>query len=400
MDMAAADGINRVRLELPIFTENIDSTHNAVNDNADAFSINWPGFQFAGLDAMVEPITMLKSRLAARGETVWVNLCYVDFQDYSFEHNTNPEEYAELLEATFIHLNATFGWVPDSVEIILEPDGTANQNTSNPWTATQIANCLLATQKRLAGHGWNPRFIVPSNTRCPDAVTWYNNVQAANSSALQYIDELSYHWYTPCSAAQLTAMQTTAEADGKHLAMLEWIGADYIRLHDDLKHGAVAWDQMSFAWTDVNDNGAKYYLVHLADNTVLRGSRTKLLRQYFKWIRRGAVRKGTSTTNSNFDAVAFRNTGGNYTVVVNSLTGGSFTVGGLPAATYHINYSTASAFDQSAADQTITAGQNISASIPAAGALTIYADAVVPTSTPAVTFLSNKMALLPPSRSR
>jgi hypothetical protein len=381
MDQVAADGINRIRLEVPIFTENVDNTRAAVNDNADPFSINWAGFYFNEIDANAEIITMLKSRLAARGETVWVNLCYVDFRDFSFEHNTNPEEYAELMEATFIHLNATFGWVPDSVEAILEPDGTGNQNTGHPWTAAQIAACVVATQNRLASHGWHPRFVLPSVMRCPDAVTWYNNVKSANPAALTNVDELNYHWYQPCTASDLQNNKNVAEADGKHLAMLEWIGADYTRLHEDLKYGAVAWSQMSVAWDNSGpgDNGAKYYLIDTTNHTASIASRTKLLRQYFKWIRRGAVRKGTSTTNPNFDALAFRNTGGNYTVVVNCLTGGSFSIGGLPPATYHITYSTADLYNQSASDQTITAGQNISTSIPAAGALTVYADPTVDT---------------------
>src|SRR6185503_11436838 len=113
-----------------------------------------------------------------------------------------------------------------------------------------------------------------------------------------------------------------------------------------------------------------YFLTLTADNSVAIASRSKFYRQYFKWVRRGAIRKGTSTSDSNFDGLAFQNTRGNYTVVVKALTSGSPTIGGLPAATYHINYTTSGLYNQTQSDQTISAGQNITLTVTGAGVWT------------------------------
>ena len=167
----------------------------AVNDNSDPFSINPSGFQWNnnnGVKQQVEVINMMRTRLAARGEPMpYVVLCYVDFRAYAFEHHSNPEEYAELMEATFMHLSSTYGWTPDAVELLLEPD-----HSNSDWTAAKLANCLIATRARLASRGWNPRFIGPSTTLCDSADVWYNAMKAANSSigSIHRRTELSQIW--------------------------------------------------------------------------------------------------------------------------------------------------------------------------------------------------------------
>jgi hypothetical protein len=52
-------------------------------------------------------------------------------------------------------------------------------------------------------------------------------------------------------------------------------------------------------------------------------------------------------------------------------------VEGLPAGTYHLSYSTTSTFNTDLSDQTIGTGGTISTSMPAAGVLTIFADAPI-----------------------
>jgi hypothetical protein len=380
LDQAVEMGLNRVRLELHGDTENPTPrpTHVAINDNSDPNTYNAAGFNWGEFDTnVIKEVIPLRTRLAAQGESLYVNLCYVDFLNAggSFYHSDNAAEYAELVLAAFNRMNSQWGFVPDSLEIILEPDAGTN---AGRWTATKVANCLIATQARLAAAGYHPRFIVPAVTDCNVAAAWYNNIKAANSNVTQYIDELSYHRYGNCTPTSLAQNRDAAQADGNHISMLEWWDPSnsYTTLHQDIgpNGNAVSWQGSVIAYPNQPDSGGVYFLVNSSTNAVTMASRTKFYRQYFKWVRLGAVRKGTTTANANFDGLAFRNTGGNYTVVVNCLTGGSFTVGGLPAGRYHITYTTASAYNQNAADQTITAGQNISTNIPAAGALTIHAD--------------------------
>jgi hypothetical protein len=85
------------------------------------------------------------------------------------------------------------------------------------------------------------------------------------------------------------------------------------------------------------------------------------------------VRVGAQSADARFSPVAFRNANGKYVVVVKATAGGSFTVGGLPAGTYGIDYTTAADYMKPLADVTISGSQAVNTSIPAAGVLTIFA---------------------------
>ena len=373
-DQVVADGFNRARLQVRANTEaDTPNLQGSVNDNADPFTINPAGFQWnntdLGMEQQLEIIELIRSRLAAQGETMHVNLNYVDFRAYTFEHHTNPEEYAELIEATFLHIWTTRGWVPDSVEVLLEPD-----HSNAGWTATKIANCLVATRNRLAAHGWFPRFIAPSTTLCDNADIWYAAMKAANPLVSQYIKELSYHRYgggVGCTQAMVDQNQAAAEADNINVSMLEKKGANYINLHTDLKAGAVAWQEYALGFDAAiqPDNGNDYYRINHTTHTVTIASRMKFLRQYFKFIRSGAQRIDAQSGNPTFDPVAFINPDGKWVVVVKATAGGTFTVQGLPPANYGIKYTTATQYDRDLTDQV---GTMVTASIPSTGVITVY----------------------------
>lgn len=139
-----------------------------------------------------------------------------------------------------------------------------------------------------------------------------------------------------------------------------------------------AWKQFGLAFCGTNDGGGLYFLVagaKLGENTpVVNTARlTKFLRQYFRYVTLRAVRVGATTADARFAPVAFRNANGKYVVVVNATAAGSFTVGGLPAGTYGIDYTTAADYMRPLPNLTITGSQAITTNIPAVGVLTIYA---------------------------
>jgi hypothetical protein len=111
------------------------------------------------MDQIVVP---LRAKLAARGEALYVNLCYVAFTSgiaSGIYAHSDPAEYAEFLLATFQHLQSRYGWVPDGIEVILEPDNrTIWANTSG----TLIGQAIKAAGDRLAAAGFHPDFIAPS----------------------------------------------------------------------------------------------------------------------------------------------------------------------------------------------------------------------------------------------
>ena len=342
-------GINRIRLEWK------NTTGTAVD--------------FALIDANVAAlVNPLRTLLQNRGEKLIVNLCYVGFGNNGNTYRTNPSGYAAGLLSVFRHLQSKYGWTPDYVEIALEPD-----NASMAWSGAQVATNLVAAGDALTAAGFTPKYIAPSTTNGPMSRTYFDAI-AQNSKALQYLSVLSYHRYVNADATLTASIANRAKAHNKETAMLEWIGATDKTLHMDLKIGNnSAWQQFTLAFP-TTDNGAQYYVISGTTNPVVTmGSRTKLLRQYFKFIRNGAVRVDAVSGNSTFDPVAFRHPNGKFVVVVQASAGGSFSIGGLPAGTYGITYSTPTQYNVSPADVTITAGKAVSASIPSAGVITIYA---------------------------
>ena len=201
---------------------------------------------------------------------------------------------------------------------------------------------------------------------------WNDPDPARQAKVRQYVKELSYHGYCSCPTSDTQAIGDTVTADGLTAGMLEKIGAAYNYLQMDLQLGHNSdWQQYTLAYPAV-DTGAQYFTLDLTIPTnpvITMGSRTRYLRQYFKFIPRGAVRIGATSVDPTFDPVAFINSNGKYVVVVKAAAGGTFTVGGLPAGTYGLKYTTDSQYDVDLPD---VSGLVVSASIPEAGVLTLY----------------------------
>jgi hypothetical protein len=380
-------GINRLRVELRSGAENpVDyfadmlagriprtewrqNRYLSINDNGDPASVNAAGFHFSELDhTIINVVEPLRARLAARSEQLYVNLNILDgFNNVLLKDS--PAEYAEFVLAAFQHIQSQYGWTPDAVELVLEPD-------NNQWTGTKMGHALVATGDRLAAAGYRPDFIAPSTANMANAITWFDALVAVPGAA-QYLTDLAYHRYGGVSTGNLQTLQARAQAYGLRTSMLEHIGSGYQDLHQDLTLGRnSAWQQFILAWCGTQDNGGFHYPIDISTPTapqILLGSRTRYLQQYFRDVRFGAVRHEATSTTSTFEPLAFRNPTGRWVVVVKANTGGSFSVAGLPAGTYHLTYTTASALRTALPDATISTGQPVIASIPATGVLTIAA---------------------------
>ena len=397
LDQVVAEGIDRVRLEVRAGSESPNDSFGAwaragypssgaayttwrakryetINDDANPLTLNAGGFHFSELDDTIDTlVTPLRQRLAARGESLFVNLTYVAFTGQItsglYIHH-NPAEYAEFMLAAFLHLQARYGWVPDAIEIMLEPD-----NVTQWSNGTLIGQTIVATAQRLQAHGFSPQFIAPSTTCMGNAVTYFDQLIAV-PQALSYVSELAYHRYCGVSAANLQALATRAQTHGVATSMLEWWDPSntYHVLHEDLKAGRnSAWQQgpLSILNTSGGVGIATVDTSNPSAPVVTTGPMTRYTGQYFQHVRRGARRIGASSTTPTFDPLAFVNANGRTVVVVKASAGGTFSVQGLPAGTYGIRYTTASA-STSHADQTVAAGQSLTTSIPAAGVLTVY----------------------------
>lgn len=368
--------------------------YETINDNADPFVINPAGFHWTDVDRTVNAVVNpLRRRLALKGEKLYVHFDYVAFLSQvtsgrPYVHQ-DPQEYAEFMLAAFQHLQSTFGWTPDGLAIILEPD-----NTPTPWSSTFIAQVIAATVPRLAAAGFTPDIIAPSTTCMSNAGPYYDDV-AAVPAARAAVKEIAYHRYCGVSTASLQGIASRATSAGIATSMLEWWtdSNTFETLHEDLKIGLnSAWEQGAVADRGGSNTSAIGYLTDT--DQVLVSHHTKFFRQYYQQVRRGAVRIGATSNDAHFDPLAFRNVDGRYAVVVKADAGGAFTIAGLPPGVYGVSYtaSTAGTADipnreGTLPDQTIASGQVLSASIPAWGVATVFARS-----------LTLPLQLLPPPR--
>ncbi len=342
-----------------------------VNDNADPFSINPAGFNWGYLDYVIEQLIIpLKQRLQARGDDLWFNLSYTGANSGQL-HRDNPDEYAEFVLAAFQHLQQKYGFVPNSLELVNEPN-------LQGWNAQVVGRNLAAVSARLHAAGFFPDFVGPTGSGVVAATQYFDQMITMPTVAAE-LDEISYHRFGQTLPSDLQAIAQRGAQHRMRTAMLEHGGSGHDHLHEDLTFANVsAWQQFGLAFCGTVDGGGMYFLVSGAkvgeNNPVVNTARmTKFLRQYFRFVGLRAVRVGATTADARFAPVAFRNPNGKYTVVVKTSAAGSFTVGGLPAGTYAIDYTTATDYMKPLPDVTISSSQSITTSIPDVGVLTIHA---------------------------
>jgi len=397
-DHLVENGINRIRLEIRAGSENTadswgdfaaagypdDGTpgnqawrakrYETINDNGNPNEINPGGFHFTEIDDTIDlVINPVRSRLAERGESLYVNLTYVAFTGQitsgQYLHHA-PDEYAEFMLAAFQHVQSKYGWVPNAIEVMLEPD-----NVTQWRSGALIGQTIVATGRRLQAAGFTPDFIAPSTTCMANAIRYFDDLIAV-AEVKTYVKELAYHRYCGVSLDNLQTIVSRAEAHGLSISMLEWWdGANsHQTLHEDLTLGRnSAWQQSTI--TSINNRaGLGFVFVDTSNPAHLvtaPGNVTRYTSQYFKHVRQGAQRIGATSDAPALNPIAFVNVNGTYVVVVNALNAGSFGVRGLPEGTYGIHYTTAEetvALDE----QTIVSGERVTGNIPAAGVLTIY----------------------------
>lgn len=315
----------------------------ATNDNADPFVADPDGFQWGWFDTQIETMVLpMRVHLARRGERLYVNLNYVDFfltrGVKPFAQMREADEYAELVLVTFQHMQERFGFVPDAVELNLEPENTT-------YTGAEMGRALVATERRLAAAGFHPEFIGPSTTRAANAIPWHNAMLAV-PGARGLLREFSYHTYTGVSTATRQAIRIRGLRDSMRTSMLEHIGAGFDGLYEDLTVAHVsAWEQFTLAYCGMRSqpgNGGVYYQVDQSDPQAPRVNMTyeaRLLRQVFAWVRPGAVRVAAVSQDPAVRVLAFVDEGGRETVVLRSREDRAVRVRGLSPGRYVVNYS-------------------------------------------------------------
>ena len=387
-------GINAVRLEIwsgmenrtdrwtPFFNGTMSYTqwanyrYEKVNDNADPNSTDLSGFQFNMFDYRFETMVLpLRQALEARGEKLFINLCYVDFNwsgtvQGSLSHAQNPEEFAEFVLVFFKHLQNKYGLTPDAFEMILEPENTA------AWRGPTIGRALVAASDRLRQNGFTPEFIAPSNAAMSNAITYFDQMIAIPGVPAR-LATFSYHRYGSESRSDVDAIRQRAQARGLKTAMLEKVGAGIDVLLEDLLVGQVSsWQQWAVAGKSQDgDKGAFYALVDGggASPAISVAKDASQLAQVFRFVRRGARRIKTQNAIPTQTSVAFINPDGTWVVVARARAAdASFTLRGLPAGQYGLRFISDALVREEPAPMTVPPNGLLSWSIPAPGVLTVY----------------------------
>jgi hypothetical protein len=345
-------GINRLRLEV----------------NSQPAGTPGSPFDLQTLDRTVELVALpIKQRLESNHERLWLNVTVVgnELQD-------DPGKFASQTLAVYQHLQSRYSLVPDSWEI-LEPG-------QFHWkSAMATANALLAAAQLLGSDGFAPYIVTPSSEcGAQTAMDYFDAETRSVPDLVPYIREFAYHRYCPPSPQDLQRVAQLGQRYGIATAQLEHIGSDYHDLHADLKLANVsAWEQYALAYPKcpAQDDGDVYYVISRCggeEPAIQLGWRTRFLRQYFKYIRRGAVRIQATSTSAFFDPLAFVNTNSGFVVVVNATRGGQFLITGLPAGFYGIKYTTDHEYNVDLPSILLGDGQDLHAAIPEAGVVTIY----------------------------
>lgn len=379
-------GINRIRLEWRMDDSNasgytIDSPFPNATDPT-VGTIYFDRYHQA-MDAWG---TEYRNMLAAQGESLFITMCIVDFRTGGFQAELTPSKYAFAVAAVMQDFYTTYGYLPDAIEPILEPDN-ASSNAST-WTAARVAANIVAARASLAaldsggspGYG-NIPFIAPSVTVVDNATSFLGSMISAEPSVEAMMSSYSYHRYGGDNT-DVANLWTLASGDGKETGMTEYIGANHELLYDDLTIGHNSfWQQftIAFPYTGWSDVGAEYFEVNTSTWAVSLNQRTKYLRHYFKYVRRGAVRKGVTNSGGTFLGVPFQNTNGTVVVPMKATGAGTVNVTGLPNGTYGRcvtigNGSSApSTYDSCSSNVTVTSpSDNVAVTFSGAGVGTVY----------------------------
>lgn len=377
MDMAVHDlGINRLRLSMPgNMLESRDSTtipeetSLGTNDNSDPHVLNPAGFRWQLFDHLVRTFAIpLKSRVEARGEPFTLVACFVGFRPTSAYLQRDPLEYVEFMITALNHMRDSFNLVPDMWEVRLEPDHGRTQ-----LTGRQQGELLLAAAQAARAAGYDSlMFLVPSTVVPHRTVQYLNGILSVPGTA-PFIREVTYHRYSRPPRRVLNEIRDSAAALGVPTAMLEFLRGTEHDLFEDLTQANVsAWSRFSLAGPyGGSDAGGQYFFADTAARTFRYRATTWPLRQYFHYVRPGAVRVEATTSARGIEPVAFRRPDGRMIVVVNVDRGTELRITGLRPDSYQLSFSTTDTPGALGPRLSPDESGTLTASIPARGTITI-----------------------------
>lgn len=312
-----------------------------INDNEDT-TINWAGFNFTELDEKMDKLVIpYKKYIEERGGKLLINLCYVAFTSQiddgikygylppgDYYIHDNPEEYAELVLASYLHLQNKYSIEPDTWEVLLEPDNVKQ------WTGRTIGMAMVAASERLAKWGFKPKFVAPSCTNMGNAISYFDEMVKV-PKAMANMHEFSYHRYGGRTPENLQKIRQRAETWRIGTSMLEWWfkNSTYKVLYDDLINGS------NSAWQ--GETLAGFFKIDLSQPTnpgISFQSHVNLNYQFMHNILPGSVRLRIETNLPNIYPALFRQPDGDFVFFIHGYSEKGFIFKNMPKGIYEVSY--------------------------------------------------------------
>ena len=354
-------------------------------------------FYWSSIDKVVDLIVNpLRGLITARGETPYILLASHGGTNWGnpafYDSTIERQKMADRIVQAYIHLWTTYGWIPDAVSPVNEPDAMSE------WTTAEYADLIYKIGTSLdankttfgQGGGWTASIIMPDVAyQGPNFATWFdatwNYLPGSGYPNRVWMTAAGFHVYDATRPNwTFTALNNRLSANNLPAYMAEYTGLTASLAHRVLKDAPETIMLHRFAlkdWFEITGGGTGVELSAAA----------KLFRNYSYYVRPGAQRKAVAhsseATTAGYDGIPWVKPNGRITVIVRTPSAaGDFWIDGLPAGTYGVNYglgvdtdqtsnsntTTISAWNQNLADVVLTAGSALKVSTTGVGVYTVY----------------------------
>ncbi|WP_445735628.1 T9SS type A sorting domain-containing protein [Mariniflexile sp.] len=291
------------------------------NDNNDPNITDPSQFDFGWkkMDAHIDYV----SRVIPRGVTTFFPST---IKIESWMTVANPEEYAEWA-FMIIKRWKDQGYELSYYSIINEPGYTRG----GIWPGTYIRDCIKLLGPKLDAAGINTKMVIPDDLNADEAFT-RSQIILDDSVARSYVGALAYHLYGG-SNANKTAMMQLGQQYNIPIWMTEYSRPDAFawgnQIHDVIaNYGVSAVDHMWGFFGQQETNGTQLIRLNFTGTNYTGYTINKqyyVTGQYSKFVKPGARRIESISSNNDVRVTAFRD-GVNVSIVVLNNHGNSQTV--------------------------------------------------------------------------
>ena len=364
-------GLTRLRFEPGSGNRSEGRRWEWTNDDQDPFTINWAGFDTAGMNQRIQNwLLPFKQEVETFGDSF--NL-YISpsFFDGGSSGEVPPwllcsaGEYAEFALSSILHLQSK--GIPTHYYSICNEAGNGNA-----FTSLVLGRMIKTLGPRLQTLG------LPTTIEFPEGVsadaTW-NHIQTLQSDpqVWPHIGVITYHLYG--GNGSRPSIYNFALSLNLPTGQTEYIGANIDHLYDDLTLGGVSyWAQFVLAGLGNSPSAGDYFSINYNLSSFTRTGQYWNFRQVMHYVRPEAIRIEAFSDSSAIRPLAFEKNGEITVILLNNTSPQPRIVDvlSLPPGTYGTCQTINSGIYQELGLKTIGSGETLSVNLSANGVLTIY----------------------------